>query len=121
MKCFILISFLICCISPSLCTIFRITPETFQFGSDIGNVEFYDSGTIGVFQKHVEVPIPILPCKKLTYVRVDIYNQLASPNVSLINNNDISVLIRYRLLQHSKSNYEIIAKYVPIPFCVTIV
>lgn len=113
------ISLLIYFISPSLCT-FKSSPQTFQFGLDIGNVGFVSSGKIGFFQKSEEVPIPTLPCKKLTYVQVDIYNKLATPNVSLDNNNDARVLIKYKLLQYSKSHYEVFAKYISIPYCETL-
>ncbi|XP_045459477.1 uncharacterized protein LOC123670027 [Melitaea cinxia] len=119
MNCFIFISLLIHFISPSLCTS-QSSPQKFEFGLDIGSVGFFSSGKIGFFQKSVEVPIPTLPCKKLTYVQVDIYNKRAKPNVSLNNNNDTKVLIKYKLLQYSKSYYEVFAKYISIPYCETL-
>ncbi|XP_047546048.1 uncharacterized protein LOC125077957 [Vanessa atalanta] len=87
-----------------------------QASVNIGSLDFYDSGSIGVFQKTTRIPITVGPCRRLTYVEVAIYNNYSTPTVSL-EFDTIAVVIKYKLFHTSASRYEIIAKTVPIPYC----
>ncbi|XP_046979021.1 uncharacterized protein LOC124544485 [Vanessa cardui] len=91
-------------------------PQIFKLGLNVGRVDFYDSGSIGVFQKTTRIPITVEPCRRLTYVEVAVYNNYSTPTVSL-EFESIAVVIKYRLFQLSSSRYEIIAKTVPLPSC----
>ncbi|XP_045520432.1 uncharacterized protein LOC123711741 [Pieris brassicae] len=90
--------------------------DTFEFGVNTGIVSFTTSGEIGLLEKHVEIPINLPRCMKLTYVRVDVVNLLGPPKVDLDSDGNI-VIIQYRPLQFSKSRYTVVAKAIPSPFC----
>ncbi|CAF4854156.1 unnamed protein product [Pieris macdunnoughi] len=92
------------------------TVDTFEFGVNTGIVSFTTSGNIGLLEKHVEIPIKLPRCMRLTYVRVDVDNLLGPPKVDLNSDANI-VIIQYRPLQFSKSSYTIVAKAIPTPFC----
>nr|XP_034827863.1 uncharacterized protein LOC117985281 [Maniola hyperantus] len=89
--------------------------DTFEFANH-GEVTFSKSGKIGPLEKNVRIPIVIPQCSDLTYIRVDVDNPIAPPFVKM--DYDMStVVINYRPLQYSISNYVVTAKSVPNPDC----
>ncbi|CAK1544699.1 unnamed protein product [Leptosia nina] len=83
--------------------------DVFEFGRNRGIVSFTKSGSIGLLEKHVQVPIVLPQCMDLQYVRVSVDNWVGPPKVDFDSEVN-TVNIKYRRLQHSASTYTVIAK-----------
>ncbi|CAH0721471.1 unnamed protein product, partial [Brenthis ino] len=90
--------------------------RTYEFGDNYGYVTFDRAGNIGILEKVVKIPIVLPPCKKLTYVRVDIDNLISTPEVTF-DKSMSTVTISYARVSYSKSRYWVTAKSIPDVHC----
>ncbi|KAG6453534.1 hypothetical protein O3G_MSEX008221 [Manduca sexta] len=74
------------------------------------------SGDINIFQKTTRVQFPVPTCHQVVYVKVEVLNELTTPDVTY-QKDTYTVVIHYKLLQSSVSKYYLTVKAIKEKNC----